>query len=124
VNSEGWLHDVGEPLVDVVEAAGGAVILIGATLAVVRFVHALLRDRSGAGFVAIRLDLGRFLALGLELQLAGDLLRTALAPTFEQIGRVAAVAALRTVLNLVLDHEIRRERTELGGEGEERRDDR
>ncbi len=56
--------------------------------------------------------MGRFLALGLEFQLASDLLRTAVAPSFEEIGKLAAVA-IRTALNFFLGREIREEREEI-----------
>jgi uncharacterized membrane protein len=39
-----------------------------------------LRDRDAGAFVPVRLTLGRFLALGLEVQAASDVLRTAVAP--------------------------------------------
>ncbi|KPC88052.1 membrane protein, partial [Streptomyces sp. NRRL WC-3753] len=66
-----------------------------------------------AGFNRIRLSLGRFLALGLEFQLAGDVLRTAIAPSFDQIGQLAAIAAIRTGLNFFLGREIEAERREV-----------
>jgi uncharacterized membrane protein len=68
----------------------------------------------------VRLDVGRFLALGLEFQLASDLLRTAVAPSFEVIGKLAAVAAIRTALNFFLRREIREERSELTPKDETR----
>jgi len=57
----------------------------------------------------VRLSLGRFLALGLEFQLASDVLRTAIAPSFDELGKLAAVAAIRTALNFFLAREIREE---------------
>ena len=66
--------------------------------------------------MAIRLSLGRFLALGLEFQLAGDVLRTAITPSFAEIGQLAAIAAIRTALNYFLAKEIREERAEIGQE--------
>lgn len=100
-------------LVRVVETAGALVIFIGASIALVRFAYRLLTSRRAEAFVAIRLDLGRFLALGLEFQLAADLLRTAVAPSFEEIGKLAAVAAIRTALNFFLARELRVERAEI-----------
>jgi uncharacterized membrane protein len=47
----------------------------------------------------VRLRLGRWLALALEFLLAADILETAVAPTWEEIGQLAAIAALRTALN-------------------------
>ncbi len=99
----------------VVEAGGALVIFCGVLLAFVRFVVSAVRDRRAASFVPIRLDLGRFLALGLEFQLASDVLRTAIGPTFREIGELAAVAAIRTALNFFLAREIREERAEIDG---------
>ena len=56
----------------------------------------------------VRLVLGRFLALGLEFQLAADILKTAVSPTFEDLGQLGAIAAIRTVLNYFLAQEIER----------------
>ena len=103
------LRDSVDVLVRLVEAAGALVIFVGAAVAFVRFVVVGLRRRDPEAFVPVRLGLGRFLALGLELQLASDILRTAIAPTFEELGKLAAVAAIRTALNFFLAREIREE---------------
>jgi uncharacterized membrane protein len=106
-------------LVRFVEAAGAIVIFCGAAAGFVRFVWTAIVKRDAARFTPVRLDLGRFLALGLEFQLASDLLRTSVAPTFEEIGKLAAVAAIRTALNFFLGREIRHERSELERSGED-----
>jgi|SRR3954449_4184258 uncharacterized membrane protein len=54
----------------------------------------------------VRLRLGRWLALGLEFELAADILRTAIAPTWNEIGQLAAIVVLRTALNFFLQKEI------------------
>lgn len=54
----------------------------------------------------IRLRLGRWLALTLELLLGADILRTAVAPSWGEIGQLAAIAAIRTALNFFLQREI------------------
>lgn len=56
----------------------------------------------------LRLRLGRWLALALEFELAADILRTAIAPSWSEIGLLAAVAAIRTALNYFLEKEIER----------------
>ena len=111
--SEASLRDAVFLLVRLVEAGGAIVIFSGALIGFVRFVWVALRSRRAAGFTPVRLDVGRFLALGLEFQLASDLLRTAVAPSFEEIGKLAAVAAIRTALNFFLSREIRHEREEV-----------
>lgn len=101
-------------LVTVVEACGAAVIGIGAITAFVRFIFVTVRTpHAMAAFVRVRLTLGRYLALGLEFQLASDVLRTAVAPTFRDIGQLAAIATIRTALNFFLSREIEAERRQV-----------
>ena len=95
------------------ETAALIIIFFGALRAFALFVTNTLKRRSAESFIVVRLDLGRFLALGLEFQLAADLLRTAVAPSFEEIGKLAAVATIRTALNYFLSREIREERKEV-----------
>jgi uncharacterized membrane protein len=108
-----WLMDAVDVLVRVVEATGAVVIFVGAVVAFSQFVIVGIRDRRTRSFVPVRLRLGRFLALGLEFQLASDILRTAIAPTLREIAELAAIAAIRTALNFVLAKESRQERAEL-----------
>lgn len=111
---ESTLHDVIGLLVRLVETAGALIIFIGAAWAFAQFVRAGVRRRGKeAEFSRIRLSLGRFLVLGLEFQLAGDVLRTAVAPSFAEIGQLAAIAAIRTALNYFLGREIAQERAEI-----------
>jgi uncharacterized membrane protein len=42
--------------------------------------------------------------------LAADIIRTAIAPTWADIGQLAAIAALRTFLNYFLDKDIEKAR--------------
>jgi uncharacterized membrane protein len=104
------LADVVNVAVRVVEAAGAAVIFVGAVIAFVGFVRVSFRRKGIAPFASVRLDLGRFLVLGLEFQLAADILRTAVAPSFTELAQLAAIAAIRTALNFFLGMEIREER--------------
>ncbi|MBD1810017.1 DUF1622 domain-containing protein [Microcoleus sp. FACHB-SPT15] len=55
----------------------------------------------------IRLKLGRVLSLGLEFTVASDILRTAVAPTRQEILNLGAIVMLRTLLNYFLEREIR-----------------
>lgn len=98
------------------ELAAALVIALATIEAVVRAV-ALFLNRSvrtpnlsdHAGHDAkeeVRLKLGRWLALALEFELAADILRTAVAPTWNEIGQLAAIAVLRTALNFFLQREI------------------
>ena len=72
---ESALRDMVDPMVRLVEACGAVVIMIGAIVAIVKFAAALTH-RNINQFSAVRLSLARFLVLGLEFQLAADVLRT------------------------------------------------
>jgi len=61
----------------------------------------------------VRLTLGRWLAVGLEFELAADILNTAVTPSWNDIEKLAAIAALRTALNYFLEREIRQESSPL-----------
>ncbi|MEO5609462.1 MAG: DUF1622 domain-containing protein [Ornithinibacter sp.] len=111
--SEDLLRRYVDLLVRLVEAVGAIVIFVGAVLAAVHFARAAFRGQKGAEFVRVRLGLGRYLTLGLEFQLASDVLSTAIAPTFNEIGKLAAIAAIRTALNYFLGKEIDSERREV-----------
>ncbi|MBM0258951.1 DUF1622 domain-containing protein [Micromonospora sp. 4G55] len=117
MNLDELLREGDRVAVTVVEIAGAVVIFVGALWAAVRIVVEGLRHRTAAVFTPIRLSLGRFLALGLEFQLAADILRTAVSPTFDQIGQLAAIATIRTALNFFLRREIAQEQRQVGETG-------
>jgi uncharacterized membrane protein len=47
-----------------------------------------------------------WLLLALEFELAADVLRTAISPTWDDVGQLAAIAAIRTGLNYFLEKDI------------------
>jgi len=96
----------------VVEAIGAAVIGLGVLATTLRYVLTLVgvRDYTNS---EIRLYLGQYLVLGLEFQLAADILSTAVAPTLDDVILLGAIATIRTVLNYFLSKELERERREV-----------
>ena len=91
-----------------IETVGAVIIALGILSAGLLLVKALFR-RQTADFTAIRLTLARYLALALEFQLGADILSTAIAPSWEQIGKLGAIAVIRTALNYFLSREMREE---------------
>jgi uncharacterized membrane protein len=51
---------------------------------------------------------GVWLLLGLEFELAADIIRTVVSPTWRDIGELAAIAAIRTFLNYFLEKDVER----------------
>lgn len=93
-----------------VEFAAALIIAIAALRATWQSMRLLFsHDAPPEAKVAVRLTLGRWLAVALEFELAADVLNTAVTPSWGDIEKLAAIAALRTALNYFLEKEIREE---------------
>ncbi len=55
----------------------------------------------------IRVEFGSSVAVALELMLGADVLATAVAPSWNDIGQLAAIAVIRTALNYFLGKELK-----------------
>lgn len=117
---EETIRDAVGYVIPVVEAIGALVIVVGVAVAFVRWLAAELGLRE-TSYEGVRLVLGRFLALGLEFQLGADILGTAVSPSWDEIGRLGAIAGIRTVLNYFLARELAGERAQ-GSSSPEHRD--
>ncbi len=91
---------------EIVDAAGVAVIVIGAVIntstAAVRLAHHETRT-----YRRYRQELGQTILLGLELLVAGDIIRTVAAePTLTSVGVLAIIVLVRTFLSFSLEVEL------------------
>ncbi len=86
-----------------------AAVVIG--IALLQFLYSyvlnVLRPNSGKTIQDIRIRFGSSLTVSLELLLGADILATAIAPTWDEIGKLAAIATLRTALNYFLERELK-----------------
>jgi uncharacterized membrane protein len=112
---ESWLKLIVGYLAAGAEIAAAIVIGIAILRGIATYVRLLFsRSRQHLDSTElIRLQLGRVLALGLEFTVASDILRTAVAPTRQDILNLGAIVLLRTLLNYFLEREIQ--------QGEQRR---
>ena len=92
-----------------VESIGALIIAVGVVMALRQILFGFIARRA-SNFGSIRLDLARYLALALEFQLGADILSTAIAPSFEEIKKLGAIAVIRTALNFFLAREMRDEK--------------
>jgi uncharacterized membrane protein len=92
-----------------IETTGAIIIAIGVVLAFIEFLKVLSSSKP-EGYTKIRLLLARYLALALEFQLGADILSTAISPSWDQIGKLGAIAVIRTALNYFLSREMEQER--------------
>src|SRR4051812_12941791 len=85
-----------------------AAVIIG--LAVIRTIMSYMQSAGKASYVLskeeIRVQFGSSVAVSLELLLGADVLATAVAPSWDDIGKLAAIAILRTALNYFLEKEL------------------
>ncbi|MCG2577474.1 DUF1622 domain-containing protein [Dechloromonas sp. XY25] len=107
--AEEWARHGVEWLRLLVEGLGATVIFIGLLVAL-RGLAAHWLEKRRDDFNPVRLAFARYLAMALEFQLAADILSTAVSPSWDQLGKLAVVAVIRTALNFFLTREIRDER--------------
>jgi uncharacterized membrane protein len=55
----------------------------------------------------LRLSFGGWLAMALEFQLASDIIKTTISPTYEHLVQLGAIAVIRTFLNYFLSRELK-----------------
>lgn len=82
--------------------------LFGALLAAGVFIkHLLDKMPFQDAYHALRADLGRAILLGLELLVIADIIGTvAIEPTLKNLGVLAVIVAIRTVLSFTLELEV------------------
>jgi uncharacterized membrane protein len=100
-----------------VEIFGAGLVTLGVCVAIVQLIRTLAALKP-ADFTATRLILARHLALALEFELGADILGTAISPSWDQIGKLGAVAVIRTGLNFFLSMEMKGERVVEKGNAE------
>jgi uncharacterized membrane protein len=108
IGVEDWILSAVLWLKLAVEAMGALIIGIGVIVATYQFIRTFFSPGS-RDYNPIRLTLARYLALALEFQVGADILSTAVSPSWDQIGKLAAIVFIRTALNYFLMHEMREE---------------
>lgn len=101
------IHAVVDALGLLVDAVGVIVIVMAIVIAGARFGRDLRAEPFSTSYRQLRQSIGRGILLGLELLVAGDIIRTvAIAPTFTSVGVLAIIVAIRTFLSFSLEVEV------------------
>jgi uncharacterized membrane protein len=88
---------------------GIAIIFFGVLMAAFHFVrHAITKklEHEGHNINKIRLNLGRVLILGLEFIVAADLIGSTTTPDYYEVGILAIIVLVRTVLSFSINREL------------------
>jgi uncharacterized membrane protein len=83
-----------------------AALIIGIALLKLLLSYGRSFHQKAAMNEALRVQFGSSVAVALELLLGADVLATAVAPSWNDIGKLAAIAVLRTALNYFLEKEL------------------
>jgi uncharacterized membrane protein len=104
---EDWLAVSANYIGLVIEAMALVIIAVGSAKAFFLGLAAMVLAPSTHGRIrSIWLDYARWLIAGLTFQLAADLVHTTVAPTWDDIGRLAAIAVTRTFLSYFLERDM------------------
>jgi len=104
---EEWLHLATRDVVVIVDAMALVVVAIGTAEAFFTGLWAAFpASASHRRFREILVRYGRWLVAGLTFQLAADIIGTSIAPTWQEVGQLGAIAVIRTFLNFFLERDL------------------
>jgi uncharacterized membrane protein len=101
-----WLIEATELSIVVIDAIAFLVIAVGTVDVVIRALRTEIRAASRDEKRAVWLRYARFLVMGLTFQLAADIIETSISTSWEAIGRLAAIAVIRTFLEFFLERDV------------------
>ncbi|MBR1271252.1 DUF1622 domain-containing protein [Bradyrhizobium sp. AUGA SZCCT0222] len=101
-----WLVFATENAVVFIDALALVIIVVGTVEAFFGGLRAMLGSPSGHERRDIWLRYARWLVAGLTFQLAADIIETSITTSWEAVGRIAAIALIRTFLNYFLDRDL------------------
>jgi uncharacterized membrane protein len=101
-----WLTIATAYSIMIIDMLALIVIVIGTVETFYGGLRAMLSSPDGHTRRDIWLRYARWLVAGLTFQLAADILETAVTESWDAVGRIAAIAAIRTFLNYFLDRDL------------------
>jgi uncharacterized membrane protein len=103
---EQLLHEIALGIALAAEAAAVLITGYGALEAFVMLLTRFTRYRKPQARKEAWLRLGMWLLLGLEFELAADIVRSVISPSWVDIGQLASIAVIRTFLNHFLEKDL------------------
>jgi uncharacterized membrane protein len=101
-----WLAFLSEQAIVVINAIALLVIVAGTVEVSILVARATLVTMSSHAMRAVWMGYARWLVAALTFQLAADIIETSISTSWDTIGRVGAIAVIRTFLNFFLDRDL------------------
>jgi len=104
------IHNILQVVVLTISGVGAAVVVWGVLEVIVAFIRlkfSVAKEDAVSQSEAIRQRLGAHLLLGLEIFIAADIISSAVSPSWEKVGMLAAIVGVRTVLSYFLRMELK-----------------
>jgi uncharacterized membrane protein len=102
-----WLAIIAFNVVTIIQIMALLVVAFGTIQAFVLSLRAMVNPSgSGRDFHRGYVQYARWLIAGLTFQLAADIIQTSFAPSWDEIGQLAAIAAIRAFVNFFLEHDM------------------
>jgi uncharacterized membrane protein len=111
-----WLGAVSEPVIVAIDAIALLVIVVGTIEVLGAVAHAAFRPLSRRERSDAWLRYARWLVAALTFQLAADIIETSVSTDWQTIGRVGAIAVIRTFLNYFLERDVDQQRRDRAGQ--------
>ena len=117
---EEWLRLVTRDIVVIIDAMALIIVAIGTAEAFLTGLWVAFPAPAHKRFREILVRYGRWLVAGLTFQLAADIIETSIAPSWQEVGQLGAIAVIRTFLNFFLERDLAE--LEIGTPGRSRAD--
>jgi uncharacterized membrane protein len=105
-----WLAIISEPVITGLDAIALLVIVVGTAEVLVKVVRAMIKPLGNQEARIVWLRYARWLVAALTFQLAADIIETSISSSWQTIGRVGAIAVIRTFLDYFLERDVERQR--------------
>jgi uncharacterized membrane protein len=104
---EELLHTLANYMALIAEGAAVFVVTFGSLEALAKLLPVIVKPSVPHGVrKIIWRQFGVWLLLGLEFELAADIIKSVVSPTWEDIGELGAIAIIRTFLNFFLERDL------------------
>jgi len=103
-----WLTVIALHAVTIIHAMALLIVAFGTAQAFVHSVRAMFSPPATTShhFHVGYIQYARWLVGGLTFQLAADVIETAFSPSWDEIGRLAAISVIRTFVNFFLERDL------------------